>query len=193
MRLPPGADELAAAGSRPADPAAGEEFYLRTWAEPSVDVNGLEGGSPPLQKTVIPVEAQANVSMRLVRPARIRRVHRARLRAAPAPVRARGCRARSRALVVRATRARPAGLPCRSSSGSTRSRRCSARGRCSSAPAASIPLVAALVAPGIATIVTGFGLTESNVHSPNERIPAAYLPLGIETAAALFRRLAELG
>ena len=38
---------------------------LRTTAEPSVTVNGIEGGSPRLQKTVLPVEAQANVSIRL--------------------------------------------------------------------------------------------------------------------------------
>ena len=28
------------------------------------------------------------------------------------------------------------------------------------------------------TIVTGFSLNDSNIHSPNERMPAAYLPLG---------------
>ena len=38
---------------------------VRTTAEPSVTVNGIEGGSPRLQKTVLPVEAQANVSIRL--------------------------------------------------------------------------------------------------------------------------------
>src|SRR4029450_426824 len=48
------------------DIRAAEEFYLRTWAEPSVDVNGIAGGSPILQKTVIAVEAEANVSIRLV-------------------------------------------------------------------------------------------------------------------------------
>jgi acetylornithine deacetylase/succinyl-diaminopimelate desuccinylase-like protein len=64
--LPAGSAELAAAGSRPADPAAADEFYVRTWGEPSVDVHGIQGGSPVLQKTVIPVEAQANVSIRLV-------------------------------------------------------------------------------------------------------------------------------
>ena len=39
----------------------------------------------------------------------------------------------------------------------------------------------------------GVSLNESNIHSPNERIPTAYLPLGIEAAAALYRHLARLG
>jgi len=56
-----------------------------------------------------------------------------------------------------------------------------------------IPLVSELAARGVATVLTGFALNESNIHSPNERIPAAYLPLGIEAAAALFRHLARLG
>jgi len=61
----PGAEVLAEQGARPADPAAADELYLRTWAEPSVDVNGVESGSPQLQKTVIPVVAEANLSLRL--------------------------------------------------------------------------------------------------------------------------------
>src|SRR5205823_14534737 len=63
--LPPGADELAEQGARPADPAAADEFYLRTFAEPALDVNGIDTGSPHLQKTVLPVEATANVSIRI--------------------------------------------------------------------------------------------------------------------------------
>src|SRR2546421_11605709 len=63
--LPPGADELADQGARPADPTAAEQFYLRTFAEPALDVNGIETGSPHLQKTVLPVFAEANVSIRL--------------------------------------------------------------------------------------------------------------------------------
>ena len=38
--LPTGADELADQGARPADARAAEEFYLRTFAEPALDVNG---------------------------------------------------------------------------------------------------------------------------------------------------------
>ena len=33
--------------------------------EPALDVNGIAGGSPQLVKTVLPVEAEANVSIRL--------------------------------------------------------------------------------------------------------------------------------
>src|SRR5262249_7332316 len=62
----PGAQELAGQNARPADATAADEFYVRSWAEPSVDVNGLGGGSPHLQKTVIPVLGEANVSIRLV-------------------------------------------------------------------------------------------------------------------------------
>src|SRR5581483_296983 len=52
-------------GARPMDPRAADEFYLRTTAEPSFEVHGIDAGSPHLQKTVIPVEAVANVSLRL--------------------------------------------------------------------------------------------------------------------------------
>ena len=63
--LPAGAGELADQGARPADAGAAEEFYVRTFAEPALDVNGIESGSPHIQKTVLPVRADANVSIRL--------------------------------------------------------------------------------------------------------------------------------
>ncbi len=190
-QLPAGDAEIEAAGSRPADAAAAEEFYLRTWAEPSVDVNGISGGSPILQKTVIAVEAEANVSIRLVAdqdPAVIIPTFERLLReAAPAgaevefevwsqappglvpsdaPAVERGLDAFEEVLGVRPLLVRSGGA---------------------------IPLVSALATRGVATILTGFAPNESNIHSPNERIPAAYLPLGVETAAALYRHLAGLG
>ena len=51
----------------------------------------------------------------------------------------------------------------------------------------------ALADKGIPTIITGLGLPESNIHSPNERLLAEYVPLGLETAKALYGSLAELG
>ena len=53
---------------------AADEFYIRTWAEPSLDVNGVQGGSPQLQKTVIPVAAEANVSIRLAAGQRVEEI-----------------------------------------------------------------------------------------------------------------------
>jgi acetylornithine deacetylase/succinyl-diaminopimelate desuccinylase-like protein len=63
--LPSGDDELGEQGARPKDPDAAREFYRRTFAEPALDVNGIQTGSPILQKTVLPVEAIANISIRL--------------------------------------------------------------------------------------------------------------------------------
>ena len=57
----------------------------------------------------------------------------------------------------------------------------------------SIPLVPALAALGIPVVVTGFGLPDSNVHSPNERLLVDYLSLGVVTARELFLRLGDLG
>src|SRR4029078_2560380 len=63
--LTPGAEELSQLGEKPADSKAAEEFYVRSWGEPSVDVHGIAGGEPHLTKTVLPVFAEANVSIRL--------------------------------------------------------------------------------------------------------------------------------
>ena len=63
--LPSGTEELVGAGAIAMDSGAADAFTLRTTSEPSADVNGIEGGSPRLQKTVLPVEAQANLSVRL--------------------------------------------------------------------------------------------------------------------------------
>ena len=189
--MPPGIDELEAAGSVPADAAAAAEFYLRTWAEPSVDVHGIAGGSPVLVKTVIPVEAQANVSVRLVGgqdhdeiAATMERLLR---EAAPpgADVEVTVHSASPAGLIPADARAVQLGLdafehvlgvrPLFNRSGGA------------------IPLVSALARQGVPTILTGFALNESNVHSPNERLVADYLPLGVETTCELFHRLGELG
>jgi acetylornithine deacetylase/succinyl-diaminopimelate desuccinylase-like protein len=55
-----------------------------------------------------------------------------------------------------------------------------------------LPIVPAFTDKGIPTIITGFGLPDSQVHSPNERLRADYVPLGISAARELFRGLAAL-
>ena len=64
-QLPSGDEQLGLQGAAPIAPGAADEFYLRTFADTSLDVNGIASGSPDLVKTVLPVEARANVSMRL--------------------------------------------------------------------------------------------------------------------------------
>ena len=191
QQLPAGPAEIAAAGSRPADAEAGDEFYIRTWAEPSVDVHGIQGGSPILQKTVIAVEAEANVSIRLVGnqdPAVIAPAFEALLReAAPegAEVEVELWSSAPPGLVPAGAPAVQLGLDAFEETLGVRPLLVRSGG--------AIPLVSELAARGVATVLTGFALNESNIHSPNERIPAAYLSRGIETAAALYRRLADLG
>jgi acetylornithine deacetylase/succinyl-diaminopimelate desuccinylase-like protein len=188
--LPPGGDELSGQGARPMDPRAAEEFYVRTFAEPALDVNGVHSGSPMIQKTVIPVQADANVSIRLApgqRPEEIaaafeRLLHEAApagaelevqlLSSAPPGLVAPDARAVRLGLTAfeRALGVRPALIR----SGGT------------------LPIVAALADRGIPTIITGFSLPDANIHSPNERMLTEYFPLGIAAARALFQEFAAL-
>jgi acetylornithine deacetylase/succinyl-diaminopimelate desuccinylase-like protein len=188
--LQPGNVALEEQGASPADPQAAEEFYLRTWAEPAVDVHGLAGGSPQLIKTVLPVHAIANVSIRLVagqNAAEIAEVFETLLRdAAPSGAE----------LDVTLHSANPPALVAPDSA-AVRLAAAAVEEVVGRRPllvrsGGSIPLVAALSAREIPAIVTGFALPESNLHSPNERLVADYLPLGVATAAELFGRFGSL-
>src|SRR5438132_1572955 len=55
-----------------------------------------------------------------------------------------------------------------------------------------LPIVPAFAEKGIPVIVTGFGLPDSQIHSPNGKLRAEYVPLGIAAARELFRELAAL-
>jgi acetylornithine deacetylase/succinyl-diaminopimelate desuccinylase-like protein len=189
-QLQPGAEALAEQGATPRDEHAAEEFYLRTWAEPSVDVHGIAGGSPRLIKTVLPVHAEANVSIRLVHdqdPAAVAETFERLLReAAPAGAELELTvqSANAPALVMPDAPAVQLGLDAFEHVVGRRPLLVRSGG--------SIPLVAALSHRDIPALVTGFGLPDSNIHSPNERLLAEYVPLGIAAARELFRSLAAL-
>jgi acetylornithine deacetylase/succinyl-diaminopimelate desuccinylase-like protein len=188
--LPGGADQLAAQGARPMDARAGEEFYLRTFAEPALDINGIESGSPHLLKTVLPVEAVANVSIRLAPGQHVAEIAAAfegiLCGAAPsgAELEVELLSSAKPGMVSPDARTVQLGLdafervlgvrPVLVRSGGT------------------LPVVSALADKGIATIVTGFSLPDANIHSPNERLRVEYVPLGIAAARALFQELASL-
>ena len=188
--LVPGSQMLGDAGVKPIDAGAAEEFYLRTTAEPSLDVHGIAGGSPVLQKTVLPVEAEANVSIRLAPGQDTEEIAAAfeKLVRAAAPEGAE--------LELQRLSGGPAGLvdPTAKAVQLAQDAFEHTMGRrpLLVRSGGSLPIVPALVDKGIPTIVTGFGTPESSIHSPNERLLAEYMPLGIETAKELYRRLAAL-
>jgi acetylornithine deacetylase/succinyl-diaminopimelate desuccinylase-like protein len=188
--LPQGASELADQGARPMDAKAAEEFYLRTFSEPTFEVNGIESGSPHLQKTVLPVVAVANVSTRLVAdqdPDRIAAtVERLLREAAP----------EGAELEIERLSSSPPGLVPPDARaiklGQDAFERVVGRRPVLIRTGGTIPLVPALSAKEIPAIVTGFLLPDGQIHSPNERLVADYVPLGIATARELFRELAAI-
>ena len=187
--LSPGAAELAAQGAQPLDAKAAEEFYVRTWAEPSADVNGILGGKPGMRNTTLSVHASGEFTVRLAPGQDVDTIGAAAEKlvrdAAPAgaevgvkwagaapglvdpesPAIRLALDAFEQAIGIR---------PLLTRSGGT------------------LPIMPALADKGIPTILTGFGLPESNVHSPNEKFLVRYFGEGIDTAAALYTALAAL-
>jgi acetylornithine deacetylase/succinyl-diaminopimelate desuccinylase-like protein len=189
--LPSGAVLLEEAGATPLDPKAAEDFYVRTWAEPSLDVNGIHGGKPEFVNTTLVVEAHARFTIRLAPgqdPESIAAAAEQLLRdaapedaelelepensAAPgvfspdSPAIQLGLEAFERALGVRPLLVRVGGT---------------------------LPIFPALAEKGIPTIGTGFALRESNVHSPNERLRVEDVDRAVAAASELYRSLAALG
>ncbi|HKD33600.1 MAG TPA: M20/M25/M40 family metallo-hydrolase [Gaiellaceae bacterium] len=189
--LVPGSQMLAGSGGRKSYARADEEFYLRTTSEPSLDVNGIAGGSAVLQKTVLPAVAEANLSIRLAPGQDVETI----------------ASALERLLREAAPEGAELQLTCLSSAapglirpdeaviqrGLEAFERTFGRRPLLVRSGGTLPIVPALVDKGIPTIITGFATPESNIHSPNERLLAEYVPLGIETAKELFRSLAGLG
>jgi acetylornithine deacetylase/succinyl-diaminopimelate desuccinylase-like protein len=187
--LPSGEEELASLGARPLDPKAAEQFNIRTLAEPSADVNGIIGGKPGLRNTTLSVQASGEITIRLAPGQDLQTIGKAAEKlmrdAAPpgadvdikwegappgmmkpdSPAIQLGLKAFERVLGVK---------PLLLRSGGT------------------LPIVPALADKGIATVITGFSLPESNVHSPNEKFLVRYFEQGVDTAAALYTEYKDL-
>jgi acetylornithine deacetylase/succinyl-diaminopimelate desuccinylase-like protein len=188
--LDPGSDVLAEGGARPSDGDAAEEFYLRTWAEPAVTVNGIAGGEPHLQKTVLPVFAEANVSIRLAPgqdPDEIDRVFTQLLReSAPEGADVEVERwSFSRAGLV------PPDAPAIRLAQDVFERVVGARPLLVRV-GGTLPIVPPLADKGIPTVLTGFDLPEGNIHSPNERLRVDHIPLAVEAARELYGAFSSL-
>ncbi|MGH3013305.1 MAG: M20/M25/M40 family metallo-hydrolase, partial [Gaiellaceae bacterium] len=180
QELDPGAAVLAAAGARPLDADAADDFYLRTFAAPAVDVNGIHGGEPMMQKTVLPVVAEANVSIRLAPGQEVEEIVAAFERVLRAAV------PEGAELEVERRSSSPPGLIPPDAPAVRLAQdafeRVLGRRPLLLRSGGTIPLVPALSDRGIPTVLSGFALPGANVHSPNERLLARYVPLGVETA-----------
>jgi acetylornithine deacetylase/succinyl-diaminopimelate desuccinylase-like protein len=178
--LPAGADVLAGQGIVPLDPAAEEDFYLRTWGETSLDVNGIEGGSPQLMKTIVVAQAEANLSMRPVPGQTVAGVTAALERllreAAPegATFELRVTSACEPAVVPPDARAVTLALDAFERTLGVRPALTRTGG--------SLPLAPALTGRGIPLVITGFDVPDGNIHAPNERFLVEHLALGVATA-----------
>jgi acetylornithine deacetylase/succinyl-diaminopimelate desuccinylase-like protein len=187
--LPPGVEELSSQGARPLDAAAADQFYTRTFAEPSADVNGIIGGKPGLRNTTLSVKASGEITIRLA-PGQDPKVigpEAERLMRAAAPPNAdveiqwEGV---PPGLVRPDTPAVQLGLQAFESALGVRPLLVRAGG--------TLPIMPALADRGIPTVLTGFGLPDSNVHSPNERFLVRYFEQGVDTAAALYTAYKDL-
>jgi acetylornithine deacetylase/succinyl-diaminopimelate desuccinylase-like protein len=188
--LPEAAAVLEEAGLSPLDDRAVAEYYERTVARPTVDVNAITCRDAAHQRTIIPCEASAQISMRfaagqdpdavwdaLVAHLRALLPPGAELEVAPGH-RAAGAAydpttpafALGREAIERAT-----GMPC-------------ALVRSGGA----IPVIPALHSLGIPALLSGAALSDDNIHAPNERLLVSNYELGQKMGRELLLALGEL-
>ncbi len=174
----------------------GEPGYTvieRTSARPTLDVNGIWGGyTQPGAKTVLPGEAYAKISMRLVPdqdPKEITRLVREYLlRIAPpaVTVEVRDLHGGDGAIVRRDSPAMRSAFRAYAATFGVEPIFMREGG--------SIPVVATFQkALGIETILMGFGLPDDRLHSPNEKFHIPIFYKGIETVIRFWEGLRDAG
>jgi acetylornithine deacetylase/succinyl-diaminopimelate desuccinylase-like protein len=188
--LPKGSEILDEAGATPLDPKAADDFYDRTWAEPSLDVNGIQGGKPDFVNTTLIVEAAARFTVRLAPgqdPEKIAAAVERLIRAAvPDGASVELIRENSAAPGVFSADSPAIQLGMDAFEKATGVRPLLVR------VGGTLPIYPALAAKGIPTIGTGFALRESNVHSPNERLRVEDIDRAVAAATELYKGLAAL-
>lgn len=179
-QLRPGAAILAEEGAQAVDPRAAAEFYERTFAEPAVDVHGVAGGEAMLQKTVLPVDAVANVSIRIAPGQDVDQVAQA------FEGLLRGAAPDGAVVEIERWASTPAGLLSRDTEAVGLAldafERSVGRRPVLIRTGGTMPIIPMLEKKSIPTILSGFGVPGSNIHAPNERLLARYLPIGVDSA-----------
>lgn len=184
--LPTGAEELAGVGARPSDPGAETEFYIRTTAEPSLDVHRVSGGQA---RTIVVPVAEADLSVRIVGGQRSEEIARNLEQLL------RDALPEGAELTFSADRAEPSAFdpdhPALQAAQRALER---ATG---TAPAlvrtgGTLPVLAAFGERGIPAIVSGFSLPDDALHAPNESYRLVALEQGAAAARALYEELATI-
>jgi acetylornithine deacetylase/succinyl-diaminopimelate desuccinylase-like protein len=202
----PTADERAAYASLPFDEAtfraqaggisatSGEEGYTileRRWVRPTLEINGIWGGyQGPGSKTIIPAQAGAKITCRLVpaqRPADIAEKVAAALRAATPPG------------VTAEITAKGGGNPVVTPADHPAVR---AAARAVTAVFGTEPVIireGGSIPPvetfqrvlGMPSVLVGFGLPDDRIHAPNEKFDLDHYAMGIRVIARLWDELAK--
>ncbi|CAA9493710.1 MAG: Acetylornithine deacetylase/Succinyl-diaminopimelate desuccinylase and related deacylases [uncultured Solirubrobacteraceae bacterium] len=185
-RLMPGGRAIGEVGGRPVSAGADEEFYLRTGAQPALDVNHMSGGE---RRTVVPASAEASVTLRLA-PGQDPEAMRAELERLLRDALPDGAD-----LEITFHTAEPALFdvdePALQLAAQALHRACGVE------PAfvrsgGSIPIVAEMAARGYPVIVSGFALPEDAIHAPDESFALRSLEWGTAAARELYLSLAAL-
>jgi acetylornithine deacetylase/succinyl-diaminopimelate desuccinylase-like protein len=187
--LPAGVDVLAEAGAREIAQGAAAELYARTWADASLDVNGIESGDALQRRTIIPCTASARLTIRVALDqdaaeiaAALERILR---EAAPPGVE----------VELDVEPSEPAGFEA---SNPVLALARDAIGRAVGArplfvrTGGSIPILGALARRGIPTVLSGFALEADGIHGPDESYRLESLALGERAAGELYAALATL-
>jgi acetylornithine deacetylase/succinyl-diaminopimelate desuccinylase-like protein len=188
--IPSGAEMLGEAGATPYDERAAGEFWLRTTAESSVDVNGILGGKPGLRNTTTVTSAEANFTIRLapgqdvetIRAAAERLIREAAPAGAEVDLRYDG--GTSASVVDPKSPAIQLGLKA--------FEKVFGREPLLVRGGGTLPIMAAVTGKGMPVVLTGVALPESSVHSPNEKLPLEYLGKARDAARELFLAFADL-
>ncbi len=174
----------------------GEEEYTiveRTTARPTLDVNGIWGGyTEPGSKTVLPSQACAKISMRLVPdqdPARVKQLicdYLAEIAPPQISVEVRDLHSGDGAIVRRDSPAMQVAFRAYAEAFGKEPIFVREGG--------SIPVVATFQnVLGIETILMGFGLPDDRLHSPNEKFHLPNFYKGIETVIRFMELLPRIG
>lgn len=189
--LPPGPEVLAEVGGRPFSPEVAADYYARNWADASFDVTGIEGGTGTQRRSIVPFSAGCNIGIRLApgqNGADIEaEMKRLLLQEVPegAEVDIDFYGTADPALFDPSSHAIRLGREAldRATGMTTRLTRIGG----------TLPILAALAAKNIPTILSGFALAEDRIHAPNESFRLEAIELCEKAARELYPALARLG